>query len=76
MKKFWRDPFRWLVAICALLVLIDVALYFFHPRHGHLDIEEIPAIYGVFGFVVFWLIVIAGKYFRKIVGRGEDYYDE
>ena len=75
-KKRWRDPFLWLVAICVLLVVVDEALYFFYPRHGHLPIEEIPAIYGVFGFVVFFLIVIAGKYFRKIVKRREDYYDE
>ncbi len=71
-KVFW-----WLASVCALLVVIDVGLYFFfHGRHTHFAGEEIPGIYGVFGFVAFWCIVIAGKYFRKLVKRDEDYYDE
>lgn len=70
-KVFWG-----LVTVCALLVVIDVGLYFFHGRHTHFAGEEIPGIYGVFGFIAFWCIVIAGKYFRKLVKRDEDYYDE
>ena len=70
-KVFWG-----LAAVCAMLVVIDVGLYFFHERPTHFAGEEVPGIYGVFGFVAFWCIVIAGKYFRKLVKRDEDYYDE
>ena len=72
-KIFWG-----LVAVCALLVVVDVVVTLMHLKHGHFPEmgEDIPGIYGVFGFIVFWIIVIAGKHFRKFVKRKEDYYDK
>jgi drug/metabolite transporter (DMT)-like permease len=63
--------FRALVAVCVLLLLADFVV---HP-HGHFAWEEWPGFYSVFGFVAFFLLVLAGKYLRRFLMRPEDYYD-
>lgn len=63
--------YRGLWVVCALLAAADL----FYRKHVTFRIEEMPAIYGLYGFVCFYGIVIAGKYLRKLVGRREDYYD-
>lgn len=60
-----------LVVLCILLGAID----FIYHRHTVYDVEAIPAIYGIFGFVCFIGIVFAGVGLRKLVMRDEDYYD-
>ena len=73
--KFVDKLFWGLVGVCALLAVVDVAFYFLHLRHAHWSWEAIPAFYGIFGFVAFWCIVIAGKHLRKVLMRDEGYYD-
>ena len=79
-RKYWLDNPRnvdmvWyiLLAICAVLVLLDFVV----PKpHLHFKAwEKLPIFYGVFGFVTFICIVLAGKYLRKLIMREEDYYD-
>ena len=77
-KRYWLDEpknvdkiFWALVGACALLAAADLFLH----RHVHWSWEELPAFYGVFGFVAFWCIVIVGKHLRKVLKRDEDYYD-
>ncbi len=77
-KQYWLDDpkhvnriFWGLVGLCAFWVAVDLFLH----RHAHWSWEELPGFYGVFGFVAFWCIVIAGKHLRKILMRDEDYYD-
>ena len=77
-KKYWLEQrpnvekiFWGLVLVCAALGLAD----FFYDKHPQFAMEEIPAIYGLFGFVCFFGIVLAGKKFAKLVRRDEDYYD-
>ena len=80
-KKRWLDEpknvdklWRLLCGICGLLVVIELIM----NRHAHSEDaawEGWPAFYGVFGFVAFFLIVIAGKHLRKLLMRPEDYYD-
>ena len=77
-KKYWLDNPRnvdkvyWSVwIICALLALTD----FFYDKHTTLGIEEIPGFYGWYGFVACVGLVLIAKEIRKLVIRGEDYYD-
>jgi hypothetical protein len=80
-RKHWLDhpkvgdrAFRILVAVCALLLVIEIPLTLLHYRHPHFGFDTV-AFYGVFGFVAFFLIVMAGKQLRKVLKRDEDYYD-
>ena len=77
-RRYWLDEPRnvdkvfWALAgVCALLLVIELFLH----RHPHFGWDAWPGFYGVFGFVAFWCIVIAGKHLRKILMRDEDYYD-
>jgi len=76
--KHWLDSpknvdriWYWLLGLCVLLLLTD-ALY---HKHTHFWFENWFGFYGLYGFVVFFLVVLAGKQLRKLLMRGEDYYD-
>ncbi len=59
-------------AICALLVVADFIIH----RHVYHDWENIPAFYAIYGFVGCVILVLIAKEMRKVLMRGEDYYDE
>mgnify|MGYP000228416765 CR=1 FL=1 len=59
-------------AICALLVIADFVVH----RHIYHDWEKIPAFYAIYGFVGCVVLVLVAKEMRKVIMRGEDYYDE
>ena len=59
-------------ALCAALCLADFAVH----RHAHFSIEGTYGFYAIFGFVAYAAIVGAGWLWRRVVLRGEDYYDE
>ena len=61
-----------LAAVCFGLVAVDL----FYHKHVHFGFEEWFGIYGFFGFLAFFFIVLAGKELRKVLMRDEDYYDE
>lgn len=69
-RAFWA-----LVAVCVLLVLIEIPLALLHYRHPHFGFDGWIGFFGAFGFVAFFLIVLAGKHLRKVLKREEDYYD-
>ena len=58
--------------VCGLLVIADFIIH----RHTSLDLEKIPAFYAIYGFVACVLLVVLAKIMRKVVMRGENYYDE
>jgi len=67
-----KNAFFILCIVCAVLFLVDFP---FH-RHGHIEIEEWPGFYAVYGFISCVLIVFISKYIlRPLVMRSEDYYD-
>ncbi len=77
-KKYWLDDPRnvrkiygglWIV--CWLLVAADLL----YEKHIEFPIERVWGFFGFYGFVSCVLLVLAAKQLRKIVGRGEDYYD-
>lgn len=58
--------------ICALLVVADFIVH----RHVYHDWENIPAFYAIYGFVGCTILVLIAKEMRKVLMRGEDYYDK
>ena len=60
-----------LVGFCLVLLGAE----FLYEHHPHFTIDRLPGFYAVFGFVSFVFIVFAGKGLRKLIKRGEDYYD-
>jgi hypothetical protein len=63
--------FRLLVGACAVLVAIDLVYH----KHVHFGFEQWPGFYALFGFAAYAFIVFAGTWVRRVVMRGEDYYD-
>ncbi|MEQ8265918.1 MAG: hypothetical protein RH982_01875 [Parvibaculum sp.] len=63
--------FHALIAVCVALGLAD----FLYHKHSYFPIEEYPAIYGLFGFVVYAVVIFLAKGLRVIVKRPEDYYE-
>ena len=58
--------------ICILLVVADFIIH----RHVSMDWEKIPAFYAIYGFAAYVLLVVLSALLRKMVMRGENYYDE
>jgi hypothetical protein len=77
-KRYWLDDIRnvhkifWaLVIVCALLFVSDA----FVVRKSKFFFEEWFGFFGLFGFGLSFLLVLTSKELRKILKRGEDYYD-
>lgn len=58
--------------ICALLVIADFIVH----RHVYHDWENLPAFYAIYGFVGCVILVLIAKEMRKILMRGDNYYDD
>lgn len=67
-----RKMLKVFYVICGLLVVADFIVH----RHIYHDWEKIPAFYAIYGFVGCVVLVIIAKELRKVLMRGEDYYDE
>jgi len=62
---------RILYGACALLVVADFVV----QRHISAGVERVPAFYALYGFVALVGVVLAAKGLRRLVKRGEEYYD-
>ena len=62
---------RSLYVVCIVLFVGD----FFVHRHIDHPWERLFGFYGIFGFVAFVVLVLSAKELRKVLMRGEDYYD-
>ena len=60
-----------LVAICSLLFAAD----FIYHRHIVHPWEELWGFYAIYGFVACAVLVLVAKQMRKLLMRGEDYYE-
>ena len=58
--------------ICLVLLVID----FFRDRHGVYDVEHWPLFFCLFGFAIYWLLILAAKQLRRLIERPEDYYGD
>ena len=65
-----RVAFRWLCAVCAVLLLADL----FYDKHAHYGFEDWFGFYGIYGFVVCVLLSLAARELRRFVKRDEEYY--
>ncbi|RLI92719.1 MAG: hypothetical protein DRO95_01460 [Candidatus Altiarchaeales archaeon] len=54
-----------------ILFIIDFVIH----KHVRFSIEKIPAFYALYGFIANITLVFIANGLRKIVMRGEDYYD-
>ena len=77
-KKYWLDSksnvdrlVYGFYVVCAVIFAIDV----FVPKHGPFSIEHLFGFYGWYGFVSCVALVLMAKVLRRMVMRGEDYYD-
>jgi uncharacterized membrane protein len=70
VRVFW--------ALCALVLLVDVLdlIGVGYHKHPHFDAEGLPGFYGIYGFVACVALVLAAKQLRKLVMRGQRYYDQ
>lgn len=58
--------------ICIGLVIVDFLVH----RHIYHSWENIPAFYAIYGFVGCVILVLIAKEMRKVIMRGENYYDD
>jgi len=54
---------------------ISIAAEFLVDRHVDHPLEAIFGFYAIYGFVACVLLVLIAKELRKVLMRGEDYYD-
>jgi membrane protein YdbS with pleckstrin-like domain len=66
-----RRLLRTLYLACALLLAADLFVHR-HVEHGW---ESLWGFYAVYGFAACVLLVLLAKQLRKLLKRGEDYYD-
>lgn len=76
-KHFFDRPrnvkrmLRVFYAVCAGLLAAD---FLFH-RHVTHAFESVPGFYALFGLAACVVLVLAAKEMRKVLMRGEDYYE-
>ncbi len=66
-----RKIYRGVWGVCALLAIPDL----FYHKHIVYKIEEFPAFYGLYGFIVCVGLVLGAKELRKLLKRNENFYD-
>lgn len=67
---------RSLYIICATLFLLDFLIHRHHSfAEGVFSPEGWLGYYAIYGWVACVLLVLAAKQMRKVLMRGEDYYD-
>lgn len=69
-----RNATRLFYALAVVSLGLGLADFVYH-KHTKLPIEQFPAIYGLFGFAVYVIIIFLAKGLRLIVRRREDYYE-
>jgi len=77
-KHLFDNPKNVKRAIHLLYAVCGVALLFDFVVHRHVDHpwESMFGFYALYGFGACVLLVLIAKEMRKIVMRGEDYYDD
>jgi hypothetical protein len=60
-----------LYLLCGVTLGADLVV----DRHVDHPWEALPGFYALYGFVACVILVLAAKELRKVLMRGEDYYD-
>ncbi|PKQ08472.1 MAG: hypothetical protein CVT73_07085 [Alphaproteobacteria bacterium HGW-Alphaproteobacteria-12] len=69
-----QNAMRLFYALAIVCVGLGLADFAYH-KHTEFPIEQFPAIYGLFGFTVYVIVIFLAKGLRPIVRRREDYYE-
>lgn len=70
-----------LYGVCTLVFLLDIVNLVLRwtggneLRHAERSWEGFPGFYAIYGFVSCVFLVLVAKQLRKVLMRGEDYYD-
>jgi len=77
-KRYWLDDpghvtlvFRGLIVLCVLSALTDLVYH----KHVEFSWERFFNWHGFYGFLCCIFLVLAAKQLRRVLMRGEDYYD-
>lgn len=70
--------FHLLAVLCAVLLIFDLfdLRHLFYHKHVHYEVEHWFGFYPLFGFLAYSFIVLAGRIWRRVVMREEDYYGD
>ncbi|TDC82468.1 hypothetical protein [Actinomadura sp. 7K507] len=60
-----------LYILCALAFLADLL----YTKHPFFDIENVFGFYALYGFLGSVTLVLVAKQLRRVLMRGEDYYE-
>ena len=71
LRKMGNYASLFLVFIGIFLIISE----FFVNRHGEIKLEDFPIFPVIYGFSASIFIVVVGIILRRILMRGEDYYD-
>jgi hypothetical protein len=77
-KTYWLDKPKNVLLVVRLLYFTCGAVFFLDftgLRHGEATWEGLPGFYPLYGFIGCTALVLIAKELRKILMRGEDYYD-
>lgn len=66
---------RWLIRLLWVSAALTLVVEWFVHRHSVFAFEETFAFYALFGFVSYVFIVRGAMLLRRLIKRGEDYYD-
>jgi hypothetical protein len=66
---------RLLKGFFVALVLVLLAELFV-DMHGEFSVEHFFGFYAVYGFISYVTLIFVAKFFRKLLMRKEDYYDD
>ena len=72
LERFGR-AFTFVVVIGIFILLV---IEIFAQRHGEFALEDMFFFPGIFGFVAFIFVVMAGTLLRRFIMRDEDYYSK
>jgi hypothetical protein len=61
-----------LYVICGLSLVAELVVH----RHVDHPWEIVPIFYAIYGFAACVILVLAATEMRKVLMRGEDYYDD
>ena len=81
-RHIWDDPknVQKLLVVFWVSCGVILALDFFFVRHLSFDHDELPiegwfGFYGFYGLLACVALVLIAKQLRRVLMRGEDYYD-
>ncbi|QFG24601.1 LMBR1 domain-containing protein [Actinomadura sp. WMMB 499] len=60
-----------LYVLCGLWFLADLL----YTKHPHFDMESFFGFYAIYGFIGSVTLVLVAKQLRRVLMRGEDYYE-